>query len=443
MVRMPDAAPKAHRNSAAGSRMAHALVGDGVGQVEQALGGGFVWRHRGACSCGQHGLQRGRNPQVAPRSQRCGRHRKFGDQSALHPPRCRCIACALDREGGGQPVRPQSSPQQGYASGAVKVVPQIFFARPNHLHRFALGLQGDSHRLANHVDIEPTSKPTTQIRHVQGDLFQRHPRQFGGQTARHFGRLGRGPDRDLAVFHLCRAIDGLHGGMRKVGRAVDRFERFGCTRQRRVGIALGEERESTARAGSAFQRFQNRRRIHGRAFGVLPLHIQRQGALLRMPGGLAHHGHGFGTARNAGQTDYLQHAGFLQCGFGVHLANVATQFGRMAHGGKEQIGRAHIDAKACLAAGLVNHIGARRGGANQFPVLAGFGFDASWRLARGGRGQIGIARFALAARVADLTRLGDQLGDRQLPLFRRSGEQLGFGSSRGQPDGAKTVRHRG
>ena len=65
VVRMPDRAPKAHRNAHFGGHMRHFLVGKAVGQVKQAFGVGFVWRINGAGKSRQHALHPARADGVA------------------------------------------------------------------------------------------------------------------------------------------------------------------------------------------------------------------------------------------------------------------------------------------------------------------------------------------------------------------------------------------
>ena len=131
VVRMADRAPVADRHAAPRRDVGDALVGDAVRLVEQALARRLVGR-----------------------VDRAGERR----DRPLHPARRDRVAGAGDAQRRRPAVAVEAGAQHRDRGRAIEVVRQVLLARPDQLHRPAAGLERDTHRLADEVDVEAAAE---------------------------------------------------------------------------------------------------------------------------------------------------------------------------------------------------------------------------------------------------------------------------------------------
>ena len=412
---MPYRAPKAHRHAHIGGHVRHVLVFKTIGQVKQAFGRGFVGQVYGA---GQQG------------------------HGALHPARRNGVASRLDAQALHLALGIERGFEAGGVHGAVKVVAHVFFARPRQLHRLAARGQGHFDGLGNKVHLKPAAKATAQEGDVHHHFVYVHTCGLGGSGASGRRDLRRRPDFDLAVFDLRGAVHGLHGGVRQIGRGIAGFNRLAAGFFGGGNVALLKKGEAALFVELALQGGGNLLRVQSALGALLPLRGDGLGALAGVPSGFCHHGKTGAGAMQRVQRHHLLHAGQGQGGFAVERRGAAANHGRQAHGGKQHVGQAHIQAKSGAAIGFAHQIGARGGCANQLPVLALFGRHGARRRAGTGLGKFAVvARFARG--VLQLALLHGDLGHRYFPLRSRSAKQAGARSGRSHAQGLPTVRHAG
>jgi hypothetical protein len=190
IVRMPDRAPVTQRHRAVDNHMADALVGEVILHVEFAFGRGLV-------------RPDGRQAQIA--LEELVRHRSAG----------RLVIVAEHIAG-----RVQRRAKARQRRRPVHVVRRVFLARPDQLHRAAIGLSGDRHHLRHHVHVQAPAEAAAEHRHFQHHVFGCNAAHLGGDLHGESRRLRRRPQIDLAVLELRGAVDRLHRRMRQVRRAI-------------------------------------------------------------------------------------------------------------------------------------------------------------------------------------------------------------------------------
>ena len=379
IVRMAYGAPVAHRHATARGHMRHALVRDGIGQVEQAFANGFVGH-----------------------VQRPGQHWN----AALHVSRLHGVARAGDLQARRLALCVEAGLHHGHASRAVEVMGDVFFAWPHQLHRPAAGVHGHPHSLADEVHFQAAAEAATEVGHVHGDSAFGHTRHARGDGPRQPGHLGRRPDLDPPIGDPCGAVDRLHGRMRQIGRAVHLLDPARCGFFRGLHVTAGVEGEAALAlrrlAGLPLQGLGDGLRIQGAGGALLPFDGQCLCALPGMPVGAADHGHGRCGAGVAAQPHDPLDTGQPHGCFDVDPARAAAQHRAVPHHRESEFGKAHVDAEHGRAISLRRSINARRRGADQLPLRGVLDLDHAGR--RGGGKLCQHAEMGLLPRrVADHT----------------------------------------
>ena len=111
--------------------------------------------------------------------------------------------------------------------GTVAVMLHVVLAGPEQLHRSAHGL-GHDHGLNQLVVHRPSAEAAAKEQVVDIHLLRRHTRRLRGELQGHVRVLGPEPDLDLVLRHPGRAVQGLHGGMGKMGDLVVRLDELGA-----------------------------------------------------------------------------------------------------------------------------------------------------------------------------------------------------------------------
>ena len=426
---MADRAPVADRHAAARGDVRDALVRDGIGLVEQALGGGLV---------GQ--------------VDRAGQPR----QAALHPARRDGVAGARDAQRQRPAIGSQHRLQRRGRGRAVIVVRGVLLARPQQLHRPAAGLPRHRDGLRHEVGIEPAAEAAAQQRDVQ-----RHRALVDAGGARRVrtgdaGHLGRRPHGDVAVADLRGAVDRFERGVREVGRAVERLD-GACAWTR---LALGRRHvAATAVVGEAavvcervtrrgLQRCRDGLRIDRAGRRRCPVDRQRLHRLAGMPAAARDHRDAGGGAGPWRQAHQPLHAGAAQ-----HLVLVADTLRRAAehrahaHRGVQQALGPDVEAVDRAAVALGDDVGARRVAADQRPGGTRLQRHITGRRAGGRGGEFAEVRTLAGGVRHDAVAHYDLLLG-QAPAQRGGTDQLGPHGGRGQPqrlpgvdDAGRRARH--
>ena len=125
-------------------------------------------------------------------------------------------------------------------SRTVVIVGHVLLARPQQLHRRAVGLARQLCGLHDDVGHIAAAETAPQVRHLDVDFGLLEPQGLchgGGGESR---RLGRRPNRREAILETHGAIHRLHGGMRKEGHAVFRIDDLGSRLHCGCGVAALE-----------------------------------------------------------------------------------------------------------------------------------------------------------------------------------------------------------
>ena len=398
--------------------MGDACVGPLVGLVERAFGRGLVWpgawQAKGA---GQHLRHDGL----------AGRHVVPGHQLAL------CVQPGLEPR---------------HAGGAVEVVLHVLFAGPQRLHRRAARSLGNGGGLGHVVHLQPPAKAAAQQQLVHGHLVFVDAQGLGGRHARQARHLGGCPHAGRAVLELHGAVDGLHGGVGQVGRAVVGREGGRCALQGFVHIAhavVAKALGLVQRLGQLGHDGGARQRGGG---AVVPLHGDCGGGLFGVPGRVGNHSHAAGAAVVRRDGQHLLHPRHLLRGCAIELGHLAAPRGAHHHAGVQQAGRVGVDAKHRTAVELGGRLDAGKGLADQLEFSGLLERDlARWRLLRRQCCQL-AKRGALACRVFHHAGAGLAFGSLHLPLhggcIDEHGAGVGTGLAHGAPqvlDAAGAARH--
>ena len=357
---MAHRAPETHRQRRLDDGVVHPHCREFIRLVEGAFSRGLVDAHAGHMTQRAGGLPHQRLP--------LGQQRHAGHAGGVagHDLRHDGLPGGMVVPGNELARRIEPGLEARHRSGAVEVVPHVFFTRPDRLHRPARrGLRND-HGLGDEIDIQPAPETAAQVLHLHVHLLCVQRQQAGGHGACDVGHLGGRPDRGGVVFHEHGAVDGLHGRMRQVGRAVLGGERPGADRLGHISQRC--IRVATAEVGEAFVavqrgcKFSHQRRAgdRGRRAGV-PFDHHRLGGLHRLPGLVGDHGHAAGAAghlRLEGQ--HLAHPGHRGCRSAVVRGHAAAERGAHLHAGVEHAGLQHVDAEAGRAVDLASRFQARQ-----------------------------------------------------------------------------------
>ena len=413
VVRMAHRTPVAHGHAGLGGHVAHVLVQKAVGQVEQALGRGFVGRVDGA------------------RNLRCRPRQPAGGDG---------VARRLDAQAADFALCVNRRLELGQVHGAVKVVPHVFFARPQQLNRRTVAGHGHLHGLADKVHFQSAAKATAEQRHVHGDIVFLDARHFGGHGARQGRHLRGHPNLDLAVDDLRGAVHGLQGGVGQVGRLVQRVDARDRGALGQGGFALFVKGEATVGVERLQQLGLDAFRVGRCGLGGRPLNLDGLCALARMPGGAGHHGQATGAATPSVQGHDPAHTGHGQCSLSVHDGGCATEHRVHAHGGEEQPRQAHVHGKNRRTVDFGRDVGAWCALANQLPIGTGFGLHLFGRLS--GRGCGHQAKVRAAARgVLHQALAHSDLAGGHLPSSGGGLHQTGASGGRGHAQRVPQIGH--
>ncbi len=326
----------------------------------------------------------------------------------------------------GRPSAAEAGAQHRDRRGSIEVVRQVLLARPDELHRPAAGLERDAHGLADEVDVEATAEAAAEIRDVDGDGVLGNVGDLRGDVARETRNLRRHPELDLAAGDACRAVDRLHRRVRKIRSAIDLLD---VARRARVGggdVAPGVEREPAVgrgrRARAPFELGDDRRAVEPARGALLPVDAERRGAALRVPPRAADDGERCGRAAVRAEADDAFDAGERERRRDVDRARAAAEHRAMADRREHEPGRTHVDAEDRRAVALRCGVDARRGGADQPPLLAPLHAHLAGRRRRGHARELAVVR-AVAGRMADDAVADDDLAGRLLPRDRRRADQ--------------------
>jgi hypothetical protein len=264
-------------------------------------------------------------------------------------------------------------------------VRQVLLARPDQLHRPAAGLECDTHRLADEVDVEAAAEAAADVGDVDRDRVFGDAGDLGRERAREPRRLSRRPDLDLALGDPRRAVDRLHRRVREVRRAIDPLDVAGAggIDDGEVDAAAVEGEAGIGRGGGARLRFERRhdRLALERARGpLLPLDPDRRRATLRVPPRPADDRERGGRSGIRAEADDALDARQRQRRCDVDRAGAAAEHRAMADRRIQQTGRTNVAAEDRRAVALGDDIDPRRRSADRSSLRA-----ASPHLAAGRR----------------------------------------------------------
>ena len=299
----------------------------------------------------------------------------------------------------------------------------VLLARPEGLHRCAVGGHCNRGRLADEVDIEPAPESATEILDLDIDLVGGQTGCLGHRAPGQIGHLGRDPGGRTAIADLHRAVHRLKRGMSQIRRTV--FGRQFFRRDRHRTIRIADRPESMAfaaveRGGKPREDIAARHRSGSTLIPDDRYLLQR---LHRPPRIVGNHRHAAGAAVKTRHLDYLFHA-IQACRLagieGLHLAAEcrAHQHARVKHARAN-----HIDAEARTTVRLDRAIEAMQGLADQGEGGGVFQADIGrYRPLCGSLYQFAEAR--LAARcMTELTACHDDFRRRHAPQVGRRTHQ--------------------
>ena len=224
---------------------------------------------------------------------------------------------------------------------------------------------------------------------------------LGGDRSREAGRLRRRPDLDLAGGDARGAVDRLHRRVGEVGRAIGLLD---VARRAGLGardVAAAVEGEAAVvrrrRARSLFQMRHDGARVEPSGRPLPPLDLDRGGAALRMPGRAADDRERRRRAAVGAEADDALDAGERERRRDVDRTGAAAEHRAVADRREQQAGRSHVDAEAGAAVALGGGVDARRGAADQAPLLARLQAHLAGRRRRRHARELAVVRRAARA----------------------------------------------
>jgi hypothetical protein len=163
----------------------------------------------------------------------------------------------------------------------------------------------------------------------------------------------------------------------------------------------------------------------------LPFDLDRVGAALRVPARAADDRERRRRAAVGAEANDALDAGERERRRDVDRARAAAEHRAVTDRREQQAGRSHVDAEAGAAVALGDGIDARRGGADQAPVLAPLQAHLAGRRRRRHARELAVVR-RVARAVADDAVADDELARRLLPGDRRRAEQARARRRRGE-----------
>ncbi len=338
--------------------------------------------------------------------------------------------------GGGDAVTPGDGPAVGVQTGgdpvdiggAVAIVLDVLFARPDQLDRIGAGL-GDRRRLLDVVGLQLAAEGAADQLVVDGDPLGRDPQHLGRGLLRHGGDLGAAPDLRRPVrLDLDHRGLGLHRRVREERLAVDRLDPGVRVREGLLHIAglMGQGGRSLAR--SLVEVGPQGLRAHRRVRPFVPADREGVEAGLGRPEVLADH------RDRVGQLDHLQHPRDGQRRALVHRSEAAAEHRAGRGGGEFHPRHDDVDAVDRRAVGLGGGVDPLDRTADQLELgrrlqrhLLGRG------LARSGLDQLAVGGGAPARRMGDGGAGGLALGRVHAPPARRRLDQHGARRRPGTP----------
>ncbi len=266
--------------------------------------------------------------------------------------------------------------------GAVEVVLDVIFARPDHLHRAACRPGGDRHRLPDKVRLQPSPEAASDERDFDVYLVAAHACRAGCDQLGQRGDLRGCPKLHSILGHLRRAVDRLHRGMRKIRRTV-----FGLDNGRTLCILKGLQPITRRTVGEAplvaVQRadelLMDVSRIQGGMWAIVPLGFECPKGLACLPVMVCHHGDARSAARRAVERHDIPHAGHHKGRFRVEGLELAAEYRAHNDSGIQHAGRPHVDGEAGAAIRLGGDVVARRRLAHQLILRSGLERDIGRR----------------------------------------------------------------
>ncbi|MDR9131356.1 hypothetical protein FEP35_05463 [Burkholderia multivorans] len=350
-IGVADAAPEADRHRQVDHPMRNVFVLDLVWQVEQTF-------RRVAINTGrrhaEQALQFAGQDRLADTARRDGRH-----------------PAVLDT---------RLQPRDGLR--AIEVVSDVAFARPDHLHRAPLGVDSDRHGLSHKVRFEPPPEAAADQRNIDMYLIAAHACRTSRDQLGQRGHLRRRPKLHAILGHLRRAVDWLHGGMRKIRRAV-----FGLHDGRTLRLLEGLQTMARGAIGKAVlvavqrsdELLTDASRIERGIRSVVPYGLERRECLSCLPVMIGHHGDARRAARRAIERHDMPHAGHGKRRFRLERLELAAEYRTHDHGRVHHAGRPRVDRKTGAAVRLAGDVVAWRRLADQPVLRSRLERDIGWR----------------------------------------------------------------
>ena len=204
VLRISDRAPEPNGNAGFRQRVFDKKIGDAIFAVGLAFHGTFI-------------------DAVFHRAGKKARHDRWADDAAL--------------QSDGPAVRIEPRRQFAVNRGAVKIVLNVVFARPGHLHGRAGGFR-NLDRVHNEILLRAPPESPAKKRGVDSNLLRFEAGDFRRSHLIEGLKLRRRVNIAAIGAHVRGAIHGLHGGVREKGNFVGSFDFFRGAGEGGVGVAI-------------------------------------------------------------------------------------------------------------------------------------------------------------------------------------------------------------